>query len=238
MKTTLRIVLIVMIGCTLTMNMGCASKVKTSGFLQDYPKFEKGPSGGADWVYFEEGVDFKKYDKVLMDQVVFYFSKDSKYKGINPEEINKLSDAFHKAMVKALKDEYPFVSEPGPGVLRIRCAITDVKKSRPLLNTITAVMPIGLAISFVKKGVTGTHTNVGGASMEAEFLNSQTNERIAAVITGQKGYENFWMRRMESNGVLVHPQKSCTSDYAKNTRVKRASEPLTLESSNPYLILL
>ena len=182
MKTTLRIVLIIMIGCTLTMNMGCASKVKTSGFLQDYPKFEKGPSGGADWVYFEEGVDFKKYDKVLMDQVVFYFSKDSKYKGINPEEINKLSDAFHKAMVKALKDEYPFVSEPGPGVLRIRCAITDVKKSRPLLNTITAVMPIGLAISFVKKGVTGTHTNVGGASMEAEFLNSQTNERIAAVV--------------------------------------------------------
>ena len=132
MQTTLRIVLIVMIGCILTMATGCASKVKTSGFLQDYPKFEKGPRGGADWVYFEEGVDFKKYDKVLMDQVVFYFSKDSKYKGINSDEINKLSDAFHKAMVKALKDEYPFVSEPEPGVLRARFAITDVKSAIPV----------------------------------------------------------------------------------------------------------
>lgn len=181
MKTA-RIILIAMIGCALTMSTGCASKVKQSGFLEDYPSFEKGPRGGVDQVYFKEGVDFKKYDKILMDQVVFYFSEDSKYKGINPEEINKLSDAFHKAMVDALKDEYPFVSEEGPRVLRIRCAITDVKTSKPLLNTITAVVPSGLAISLVKKGVTGTHTGVGGASMEAEFLDSQTNERVAAVI--------------------------------------------------------
>ena len=187
MKTAIRIILVVMIGCTLTMNTGCASKVKTSGFLQDYPEFEKGPSGGADQVYFKKGVDFKKYDKIMMEQVVFYFSKDSKYKGMSADTINKLSDAFHKAMVKALRDEYPFVSEPGPGVLRARFAITDVKSAIPVLSSITTIMPIGLAISLVKKGVTGTHTNVGGASMEAEFLDSQTNDRLAAVIDERSG---------------------------------------------------
>ena len=135
MKTAIRIILIVMIGCTLTMATGCASKVKHSGFLQDYPKFEKGPSGGADQVYFKEGVDFKKYDKIMMDQVVFYFSKDSKHKGMSADTINKLSDAFHKAMVGALKDEYPFVSEPGPGVLRARFAITNVKSAIALLSS-------------------------------------------------------------------------------------------------------
>ena len=187
MKTAIRIILVVMIGCALTMNMGCASKVKTSGFLQDYPEFEKGPSGGADQVYFKEGVDFKKYDKIMMDQVVFYFSKDSKYKGMSADTINKLSDAFHKAMVKALKDEYPFVSEPGPGVLRARFAITDVKSAIPVLASITSVIPAGLALSIVKKGVTGTHMNIGGASMEAEFLDAQTRDRVAVVIDERSG---------------------------------------------------
>jgi hypothetical protein len=161
--------------------------VKQSGFLKDYPTFEKGPRGGADMVYFKKGVDFKPYDKIMMDHVTFYFSKDAKYRGINSDELNQLSEAFHKAMVEALKDGYPLVEEPGPGVLRVRPAITDVKASRPVLNTISTVMPAGLALSIVKKGVTGTHMNVGEATLEAEFLDSQSSERVAAVIDKKSG---------------------------------------------------
>jgi hypothetical protein len=145
--------------------------------------------------------------------VEFYFSEDSKYKGINADTISKLSDAFHKAMVKALEDEYPFVSEPGPGVLRVRFAITKVKSAIPVVASITSVMPAGLALSIVKKGVTGTHMNVGGATMEAEFLDAQTNDRVAVVMderTGAKykvydgltkwGYTkdvfSFWAKRL------------------------------------------
>jgi hypothetical protein len=212
-KTLNRIFFVVMMGLLLTMTSGCGSKMKHSGFLKDYPDFKPGPMGGADFVYFKEGVDFKAYDKVMMDHVVFYFSKDAKYRGIHSQELKEMADAFHKAMADALKDGYPLVTEPGPGVLRIRCAITDVKASRPLLNTITAVTPIGLGISTVKKGITGTHTFVGEASMEAEFLDSQTNEQIAAVIDRKaagkakviKGMSkwghakdsfNFWAKRL------------------------------------------
>jgi hypothetical protein len=116
-------------------------------------------------------------------------------------------------MVKALKDEYPFVSEPGPGVLRARFAITKVKSAIPVVASISTVMPIGLALSTVKKGVTGTHMNVGGATMEAEFLDAQTNDRVAVVMderTGAKykvydgltkwGYTkdvfSFWAKRL------------------------------------------
>ena len=180
-------IIIVFISFSLIASMGCRSKVKQSGFLDDYPKFEKGPSGGVDLRYLKEGVDFKKYDKIMMDQVVFYFSKDSQYKGMNSDELNQLSEAFHKAMVKELQDAYPFVQEPGPGVLRIRPAITEVKASKPVLNTITTVIPVGLALSIVKKGVTGTHTFVGEASMEAEFLDAETNDRIAVAIDKRSG---------------------------------------------------
>ena len=180
-------IIVVFISFSLIASMGCRAKVKQSGFLDDYPTLEKGPSGGVDLRYLKEGVDFKKYDKIMMDQVVFYFSKDSQYKGMNSDELNQLSEAFHKAMVKELQDAYPFVQEPGPGVLRIRPAITEVKASKPVLNTITTVIPVGLALSIVKKGVTGTHTFVGEASMEAEFLDAETNDRIAVAIDKRSG---------------------------------------------------
>ena len=182
MKNILRMILVVMIGFALSMNMGCAAKVKHSGFLKDYPEFEQGPAGGVDLIYLKEGVDFKKYDKVMMDFVQFWFKDGTEYKGIHIHELNELAAAFNKAMADALKDAYPIVDDPGPDVLRIRFAITDVIPSRPALNTITAVTPVGLALSTVKKGVTGTHTFVGEASMEAELLDSLTNERLGAAI--------------------------------------------------------
>ncbi len=160
---------------------------KYSGFLEDYPPFQKGPVGGVDLVYLKDGVDFGKYNKVMFDQVVFFLKEDAKYKGIQPEEMKELADAFHLSAVKALEGAYPIVAEPGPDVLRVRIAITDIEPSNPARSAVTTVMPIGLAISTLKRGVTGRHTGVGGAGMEVELLDSVTNERVAAAIDNKGG---------------------------------------------------
>lgn len=175
-------IFVAVVSVMLIASAGCAKKVKHSGFLEDYPEFNKGPIGGVNWVYFKEGVDFTQYNKVMMDHVVFYFSEDAKYKGVNPDELKEMADAFHQAIAEALKGAYPLVEEPGPDVLRIRVAITDIVPSRPALNTISTIIPIGLGISIIKRGITGTHAFVGQASMEAELLDSVTNERLAAAI--------------------------------------------------------
>ena len=179
MKNILRMILVVMICFTLMIAMGCAAKVKHSGFLKDYPKFKPGAEGGADWIYLKENVDFKSYDKIMIDHVVFYFSKDAKYRGIHANELQELADAFHQAMADALKDGYPLVTEPSPSVLRIRCAITDVVATRPLWSTDTTVTSEGLEI---KRSMTEEYNPVGGASMEMELLDSLTNGRVAAAI--------------------------------------------------------
>lgn len=181
----LRQVLVILVGFSLAIATGCTKQqIKYSGFLEDYPDFKPGPEGGADMVYLKEGVDFSVYKRVMIDHVVFFFKDDAKYKGIHPEELQELSRAFHLEMAYALRGAgaYPSAEEPAPDVLRIRFAITDVVPSKPNLNAITAVMPVGLAISTIKKAKTGAHTGVGQASMEAELLDSMTNERIGAVI--------------------------------------------------------
>jgi hypothetical protein len=209
MKTVQRVVLIAVISFTLTMVVGCGSRFRYSGFLKDYPDFKPGSKDGADLVYVKENVDFK-YNKVMMDHVVFWFRDNALYQGIHVDELSELADAFHKAMTDALNDGYPLVTEPGPDVLRIRCAITDVVATRPLWSTATTATSKGLTI---KRSMTEDFNPVGGASMEIEMLDSQSNERIAAaidtkvaegneVVKGLKKWGhaentfNFWAKRL------------------------------------------
>jgi hypothetical protein len=182
--TKLRIVFVVMIGLVFLFATGCAKKdqIKYSGFMETYPVFEPGPEGGIKHVYFKEGVDFGAYNKVMLDHVVFYFAEDSKYKGIKADVLKDLADEFHKAAAEALEGTYPLVNEPGPDVIRIRVAITELKQGRPALTLATTVMPGGFGVKTLKKVTTGTHGFAARTSMEAEILDSVSSERIAAVM--------------------------------------------------------
>jgi hypothetical protein len=159
-----------------------AAEMKKSGFLSDYSGMKPGPKGGAAWIYFKEGVDFARYKKLMVDQVTFFLKNDAKYKGIQPEDINKLTEAFDNAVRENIGKYYELTDQPGPDVIRIRVAITDLSPGKPGMSAVSTVLPIGLGVSLVKKAVTGKHTGVGETSMEMEVVDSLTNERFAAAI--------------------------------------------------------
>ena len=172
---------------TCAMFMGCASTSQTakdtpSGFLTNYPPFQPGPTDGVDKLYTKPGMDLSKYRRVMLDEAQFYLKRSAADQGIQASELKELSDTFHRAIFDALGNAYPLVTEPGADVLRIRLAITDIETSNPAVSGITTVLPVGLAVSVAKKATTGSYTGVGGASMEVEFLDSMTNERLAAAI--------------------------------------------------------
>jgi hypothetical protein len=96
--------------------------------------------------------------------------------------MKELADEFHKAMVEAFGDAYPMVDKPAPDVMRIKVAITELEPNNPVVSGVTTIVPVGLAVSFVKKGVTGEHTGVGETGMEFDLLDSETNERLAAAV--------------------------------------------------------
>jgi hypothetical protein len=164
---------------------GCAStgsKVGNSGFLGEYPTFQPGAADGVDRVYIKPGADLKKYNKVMLDKVQFFIKGDADYKGIQADDLTELTNAFHNAVIDALGKAYPLVSEPGADILHVRLAVSDIEPSNPAVSGLTTVLPVGLAVSAVKKGVSGSHTGVGGASMEVELLDSTTGERLGAAI--------------------------------------------------------
>lgn len=162
--------------------ISCASVTKPSGFLDGYyKKLKPGPEGGANLRWVKPGVDFSKYNKVKLDSVVFYFSKDSEDKGIDPEQMKDLSDDFNKEIVKALKDRYPIVAQPGTDVVHIKIALTGIKQSSPVLSGVTTVVPVGLAVSVIKKTSVDSWTGSGATGMEMMALDSESNDVLVAV---------------------------------------------------------
>ena len=114
----------------------------------------------------------------MFDSVVFFFDDASEYKGIEPNELKALADGFNQQLVESLKGSYPIVAEPGPDVLRIRFAITDLKQSNPPSAALRRLIPVGLAVSAVKKGRYGSWAGSGATGAEMMALDSLTNDVI------------------------------------------------------------
>jgi len=189
MKTTLRIVLIMMVSFVLTPATGWAGeKMRQTGFLSDYSKLtQDDPLKVADWLYVNKNVNYKTYDKIILKHVTFFLKEDAEYKGMQADEMNELAEAAHNAISEALSDAYTFTDEPGPGVMVLRIAITDMVPNKAVMGTVTTIIPVGLVLSGAKKLTTGTHIAMGGVSFEGELLNSQTNEVLMAIVTSETG---------------------------------------------------
>ena len=191
MKTSVRKVITAVMGIALvSFAVSCASTgsqpkepaaaMEKKGFLDGYyANLQPGPEGGAKMRWLKPGVDFGKYNKVMLDSVIFYFADDSENKGIDAVEMKDLAEGCDQQVVNVLKDAYPIVAEPGPDVIRLRFAITDLKQSRPVLSAVTSVVPIGLGISIIKKGAVGSWTGSGATSAEVMAMDSMTNDVIA-----------------------------------------------------------
>jgi len=95
-------------------------------------------------------------------------SGKSAFEGISAEDRQKLADDFYNALHKELSQDYRLVDQLGPGVMRIQVALTDAKGSSPVMDTISTVMPIGLAISQTKGLITGKPSFVGETQAEAK----------------------------------------------------------------------
>ena len=153
---------------------GCGGgKVGQSSFLKNYAQLKPDPKVDGALRYVNPKKNLKQYDRFLIDPIAVYFAPGAKGAGIDPAKLKELTDYFRSELVKGLTKNYRVVSAPGKGVMRLRTAITDVEESEPLLN-IHPLMKL-------------TGAGLGGASMEAEGIDSLTGERIGAIVETRSG---------------------------------------------------
>lgn len=153
--------------------VGCTGrpKVTHSGFLRDYSQLKLEEDGAKR--YLNPSKNLRQYNKFIIDPVVVHFAPNSKGTAIDPAKLKELSDYFRNQLVKGLSKRYRVVRSSGPGVLRIRIAITDIKKTTAVANIHPAMKMSGIGL--------------GGASMEAEVVDSVSGERVGAIVDSQSG---------------------------------------------------
>jgi hypothetical protein len=181
MKRMARVIVAVVIGLLFTVSMSSAQEITRSGFLGNPSAYDllKKVSDGNTYRWIKPGVDPKKYNKFMVDSVIFFLADKADYKGIDPQEMKELADEFNKQLVAAFKGKFPIVVDPGPDVLRIRIAITNIQPSRPGVSAVTSIIPIGLGVSLIKRGATGGWTGSGETAAEIIMQDSMTNEVVA-----------------------------------------------------------
>lgn len=152
---------------------------KLSGFLSDPPDLK--PIAGMEGVWGWDNTEksLKNYNKILLDPVEIWIAPYSEYKGIEPDKMKMLADSMRAVLIEQLEPAYPVVNVGGPGVLRIRIALTDVylkKKKRGFFS----YTPIGLVAGGIKS-LAGKPKNISlvESSVEMEAFDSKTNESVA-----------------------------------------------------------
>ncbi len=173
------------LGCSTTRQ---ASEVTRSGFLGDYSKLKPGKDGQALLVYKNPLAAWGLYSKIIIEPVSVYMTKDAQLRSDSKEELKELANYFYSSLHEELKKSFKIVKTPGEDVLRLRVALTDGDQSEVLLDTISTVMPIGLALSAIKRNTySDSDTAVGFAQAEADVRDSVDGTRLAAAVDKQYG---------------------------------------------------
>jgi hypothetical protein len=183
---------VTLLGAFLLLSAGCSSTVQTrkvtpSGFLGDYSQLEKGSGDEVQLRYINPQADFAAYTKILMDPVWMICNKDSNLQELSQEDPQRIINYLHATIREQLKPDYTFVDEKAAGVMRLRVAITEARGSQVVLDTLSSIIPIGVALGLVKKVAVGTNISVGEAGIEMELQDSQTGQRLAAAVDERAG---------------------------------------------------
>jgi hypothetical protein len=211
------LVSVVAAGCAST---GKARKVKESGFqpAQNYALMKKTKGDIAQLLYVNPKVNWKKYDKVMIDPVTIWRVPGSKMADIPEDQLQQIGAFFHDTLSAELGKDYKIVTKAEPGTMKIRAALTEATKSQVALNMITTVVPIGLAVSYAKDIATGTHSFVGSAAAEMELIDATTGELLAAGVAARVGEKTIASSKLSSWGDV----KAAAEKWSANTRAKLA----------------
>ena len=173
MFVSLRKIRLLLLSGVLFSLIGCAStgKMPQTGFLEDYDHFA--PVEGKAGLYYKRyvGSEITEYKKIIVAPIEIYFDAESKR--VPEEMLVKMKEDLYQSLVEKLSEAYEVVDQPGEGVVIIKTAITDIRANKIYLNLHWATTLSGL----------GT----GGATIEAEFVDSLSQKIVLSVVSTRKG---------------------------------------------------
>ncbi len=135
---------------------------------------------GFDDFYVKPGVDLSEYNQIYIDPVVFALENELLERELGNVDRSSLARQFERAFERALSEDV-LADSPGEGVLVIEFALIDVAPNRDILGTAVRSTPRG------RGQVNALSVGIGGAKMEAVFMDGATGDVVAVAADDWQG---------------------------------------------------
>jgi len=145
-----------------------------SGFIGDYSNLKPVNNDVGTLFFLDKDIDWKKYHSIMIYPVQIKFIKESKHFDIKRDDLIVLGQYFRREMHKAVEGKYKVVKKSGPGVLKLRVAITDVK-------------PTDVVANIISKTLFYLPVDMGEAAMEGNLTDSLSGKPVAAIVDRKIG---------------------------------------------------
>lgn len=149
-------------------------QTKTSGFIGDYHKLKPVDNDAQTLFYQNPDVRWDSYHSVIIHPVTIFYINEGKARKLDEKDVKKMGDYFKKEMTQVIEGRFEVTSKKGPGVLRLRVSIADVKPTNVIAN-------------IVSKSLIWIPVDMGEAAIEGEIRDAATGELLAAIVDRKVG---------------------------------------------------
>lgn len=154
--------------------IACSKQVYSNNIISDTSKLKPSPYKEGAHYYIKKGVDFKFYNKIIISDIPI-IKDDVKDKSFDKELLIDVSTYFKNELDKELNSVVN--KNLGNKSLSIEISVTSLNKEYKDLKFYQYI-PIGLAITAIKRGVGGEDKNLVIA-IALKITDTKTNELIA-----------------------------------------------------------
>lgn len=160
------------------LSSGCTTakpdESKYSGWMKDYSQLReaKSPSGDTVMRWLSPSFEKGQYQAIMIDRVGYYPAVKPSAQ-VPSSALAVIPTYLEEQVRKQVGVSLPLVTEPGPGVLRLRAAITSVQTPTESLH-VYEVIPIALVFAGVST-VAGTRDRNTEVYLEAQLIDSASN---------------------------------------------------------------
>jgi hypothetical protein len=167
---------------------GCASVtpvaysgVASSSYLAPNPS---DLSGHTPYRY-AAAVDWRTYDKVLVEPVVIYRGPDQQFGDMSEEDKIMLAHYMQSRFTEKLISRFTLASRPAPNMLRVRLTLTGAATTTPVLGTLSRFDIAGAAYNGVQAARDGEGLLTGSVIYTVEIFDAPTSRLLSAFVSKQ-----------------------------------------------------
>jgi hypothetical protein len=134
---------------------------------------------------YSTAVDWRAYNKVILEPIVVYRGKDHQFGDMSDKDKATLAAYMQNSFIDRLRSRFTLVNVRGPNTLRVRLTLTGAVLNTPVLGTLSRFDLAGAVYNGVQAARDGEGMMTGSVIYGVEIFDASSSRLISAYVTKQ-----------------------------------------------------